>query len=93
MVWEHTDNEPYPLAPTGAADADAYGISANVNLGDGYGFAVGYKEKDHEYDARDESVYTLKIERKLDEQVKIWAETGQYDTAASNYALGVNLRF
>jgi len=92
-VWEHTDNEPYALSPTGAADSDSYGISANVDLGDGYGFAIGYKEKDHDYAARDESVYTLKVERKLDDQVKIWAETGQYDTAASNYALGVNLRF
>lgn len=92
-VWEHTDNEPYPLSPTGAADSTSFGVSTQVNLGDGYGFAVGYKEKDHDYDVKDESVYTVKVERKLDDQVKIWAETGQYENAASNYALGVNLKF
>ncbi|GAA0692782.1 hypothetical protein GCM10009104_19960 [Marinobacterium maritimum] len=92
-VWEHSDNQPYPFAPKGAADSDSFGISANINLGTGYGMAVGYKEKDHDYDAADESVYMLKLEKQLDDQVKVWAETGQYDRGDSNYALGVNLRF
>lgn len=92
-VWEHSDNQPYPLAPQGAADSDSFGVSANVNIGQGYGMALGYKEKNHDYGAADESVYMLKFEKQLDDQVKVWVETGQYDQGDSNYALGVNLRF
>lgn len=92
-VWEHSDNQPYPFAPKGAADSDSFGVSANFNMSEGYSMAIGYKEKDHDYDAADESVYMLKLAKQLDNQVGIWAETGQYDQGDSNYALGINLRF
>lgn len=92
-VWENNRNAPYPLAPDGKADFDSYGVSANYVANSGTGVAVGYKEKDHDYEAADESVYTLKLEQRVAPQVKVWAETGQYDTLPSNYAVGFSLTF
>nr|AMR08614.1 hypothetical protein [uncultured bacterium] len=92
-VWENNRNSPYPLAPDGVADFDSFGVSANYVVDSGAGMAIGYKEKDHDYEAADESVYTLKIEQRVAPQVKVWAETGQYDTLPSNYAVGFNLTF
>ncbi len=70
-VWEHSDNQPYPGSPDGSANSDSFGISTNITLGEDYSTALGYKEKDHEYDVLDEKVYLLKLERQLDDQVKI----------------------
>ncbi|MBL84511.1 MAG: hypothetical protein CMG90_11735 [Marinobacter sp.] len=92
-VWEHNSNSPYPLAPDGKADYDSYGISANYVASSGAGVAIGYKEKNHDYNAEDESVYTLKVEQRVAPQMKVWAETGQYDTLPSNYAVGFSLSF
>ncbi|MBL3556373.1 MULTISPECIES: porin [Marinobacter] len=92
-VWENNRNSPYPLAPDGKADFDSYGVSANYVTDNGAGIALGYKEKDHDFDAADENVYTLKVEQRLTPHVKVWAETGQYDVQPSNYAVGFNLTF
>ncbi len=92
-VWENNRNSPYPLAPDGKADFDSYGVSANYVADSGAGVAIGYKEKNHDYEAADESVYTLKVEQRVAPQVKVWAETGQYDNLPSNYAVGFNLTF
>lgn len=92
-VWENNRNSPYPLAPDGKADFDSYGVSANYVADSGAGVAIGYKEKNHDYEAADESVYTLKVEQRIAPQVKVWAETGQYDTLPSNYAVGFNVTF
>lgn len=92
-VWENNRNSPYPLAPDGKADFDSYGVSANYVADSGAGVAIGYKEKNHDYEAADESVYTLKVEQRVAPQVKVWAETGQYDVLPSNYAVGFNLTF
>ncbi|MCG2579430.1 MAG: porin [Marinobacter sp.] len=92
-VWENNRNSPYPLAPDGKADFDSYGVSANYVADSGAGVAIGYKEKNHDYEAADESVYTLKVEQRVAPQVKVWAETGQYDVLPSNYAMGFNLTF
>lgn len=92
-VWENNRNSPYPLAPDGKADFDSYGVSANYVADNGAGVAIGYKEKNHDYEAADESVYTLKVEQRVAPQVKVWAETGQYDTLPSNYAVGFSLTF
>ncbi|WP_323754179.1 porin [Marinobacter sp.] len=92
-VWENNRNSPYPLDAEGKADFDSYGVSAQYITKKGAGVAVGYKEKDHDYSAADESVYTLKVEQRVASQVKVWAETGQYDNRPSNYAIGFNLTF
>lgn len=92
-VWENNRNAPFPLAPEGKADFDAYGASAYYVDDSGAGIALGFKEKNHDYDAADETVYTLKLEQRLTPGVKVWAETGQYDEAASNYAMGFNVTF
>jgi hypothetical protein len=92
-VWENNRNSPYPLAPDGNADFDSYGVSANYVADSGAGVAIGYKEKNHDYEAADESVYTLKVEQRVASHIKVWAETGQYDTLPSNYAVGFSLTF
>lgn len=92
-VWENNRNSPYPLAPDGKADFDAYGVSAQYLTQAGTGVAVGFKEKNHDYEAADETVYTLKVEQRVAPSVKVWAETGQYDNLPSNYAVGFSLTF
>lgn len=102
-VWENNRNAPYPLDPQGKADFDSYGVSAQYITEGGAGIAVGYKEKDHDYSAADNSVYTVKLEQRITPQVKVWAETGQYDKPVvspqgalvtdTNYAIGFNLTF
>ena len=92
-VWENNRNSPYPLDPEGKADFNSYGVSAQYLTESGAGFAVGFKEKNHDYDAADETVYTLKIEQRVAPQIKVWAETGQYDNLPSNYAVGFNVIF
>lgn len=92
-VWENNRNAPYPFAPDRKADFDSYGVSVSYVADSGAGVAVGYKEKDHDFDAADESVYTLKVEQRVAPQVKVWAETGQYDVQPSNYAVGFSLTF
>lgn len=92
-VWERNDDSPYPFAPEGKADFDAYGVSASYVADSGMGIALGYKEKDHDFDVADENVYTLKVEQRITPKVKVWAETGQYDVLPSNYAVGFNLTF
>lgn len=102
-VWENNRNSPYPLDPQGKADFDSYGVSAQYITEGGAGIALGYKEKDHDYSAADNSVYTVKLEQRITPQVKVWAETGQYDKPVvspqgalvtdTNYAIGFNLTF
>lgn len=92
-VWENDRNAPYALAPDGNADFDAYGVSANYVAESGLGFALGFKQRNHEYEEADETVYTLKVEQRLSDQVKVWAETGQYDNLPSNYAAGLSMTF
>lgn len=101
-TWENNHDSPYPLDPEGKADYDAYGVSAYYQADNGAGIALGFKEKNHDYDAEDNSVYTLKVEQRLTPAVKVWAETGQYDEPAvvqgvkvidTNYAVGFNVIF
>ncbi|MEX2475804.1 porin [Marinobacter sp.] len=101
-TWENNKDAPYPLAPEGKADFDSYGVSAQYITEGGAGIAVGYKEKNHDYDAADNSVYTLKLEQSLTPKVKVWAETGLYDEPVvmrgalvtdTNYAMGFNVSF
>lgn len=92
-VWENNRNSPYPLDPQGKADFDAYGASAQYLTEAGMGVAVGFKEKKHDYDVADETVYLVKVEQRITSDVKVWAETGQYDNLPSNYAVGFNVTF
>lgn len=101
-TWENNRDSPYPLDPEGKADYDAYGVSAYYQADNGAGIALGFKEKNHDYDAADNSVFTLKVEQRLTPSVKVWAETGQYDKPAvvqgvkvidTNYAVGFNVTF
>lgn len=92
-VWENNRNSPYAPAPQGKADFDAYGVSAYYLAESGAGVALGFKERNHDYAEADETVYTLKVEQRISTQVKVWAETGQYDVLPSNYAVGFNLIF
>lgn len=92
-VWEHNDQQPFPAAAEGSADSDAYGVSISYAFENGYGLSTGYRERDHDFDVQDESAYLLKLERRITEQVKVWAETGQYEEGNSNYAAGFNIIF
>ncbi|WP_144778564.1 porin [Marinobacter maritimus] len=94
-VWENNQDSPYRLnsGTFTTADFDSYGVSAYYVADSGAGAALGYKEKNHDFDAADESVYTLKVEQRITPQMKVWVETGQYEELPSNYAVGLNVTF
>jgi len=101
-TWENNKDAPYPGVPGNKADYDSYGVSGYYLAENGFGVALGLKEKNHDYDAADNTVYTLKLEQRITPNVKVWAETGQYDEPVyvrealvtdTNYALGFNVTF
>lgn len=76
-----------------AGDYDSYGITGRYHLGDGYSASLGYFNKNSKNDLNDDSGVVLQLKRKIGKHVALWAETGQYDKADSNIALGVNIKY
>lgn len=76
-----------------AGDYDTYGITGRYHLGDGYSAALGYFNKNSKNNLHDDSGVVLQLKHKIGKHVALWAETGQYDKAASNIAVGVNIRY
>ncbi len=79
----------------GGDDSDVFGLAAKYKFGQGWSSSLGYFDKDYEDDTKgtDDTLLVLNLKKQLHKKVAIWAETGRYDVAENNVALGVNLSF
>ena len=80
--------------PDGLAnDFTTWAARVDYKLNERWSSALAYVEKDHELDSEDNDGMIFQVKRHLNDQVYLFAETGQYDVTPSNYAVGVNVKF
>lgn len=75
--------------PTG--DWNSYGINFSVSVNDNWTVKAAYVDKDHDNNNFDLSGAVFGIDRHFGEDVKFFIETGLYDEAQDNLALGFAL--
>ncbi|PSF05893.1 hypothetical protein C7H09_12525 [Marinobacter fuscus] len=76
--------------PTG--DWDSYAANAEFRINPNWTLKTAYAEKDHDIDSFDRSGFVLGVDRHFGENIKFFIETGQYDDAPDNIALGVGVK-
>lgn len=85
-TYETNDKHP-------AGDFDSYAVVAETDLSDRVTATVGYANKDHDDDAKDNSGMMAKLKYKTGDKSYLFLEGGQYDETVNNVLAGVSVSF
>lgn len=76
-----------------SGDYNTLGVAARYYINNSYSVAAALYQKDSDIDNNDDEGTVFQVKKQLGKNLSFWAEAANYDIAADNVALGINLSY